>query len=177
MATFSKTTLFRWWDLDPNFHICDTALIMIFVRTSYLEILEELGLTLQRMKTEHFNYVLFREECVLERNQSLSDTIVIQTKIAKMKPDASRWSIMRRFYRGQKFLCATITVDGAWMDTKLRKIKLTTTSNCCRCINSFPKTSDFYFTSAIKSMFTIAQIKETHDKSKISADFLKVFKI
>jgi acyl-CoA thioester hydrolase len=141
MATFSKQLSFRWSDLDPNFHMRHSA-YYDFGAQHRIEILEELGLTLRVMKTEHFGPVLFREECVFRKEINLSDTIVMQTKIAKMKPDASRWSIVHELYRDE-VLCATITVDGAWMDTKLRKLAQPTPQIVVDALNSFPKTSDF----------------------------------
>ena len=87
MATFSKQLSFRWSDLDPNFHMRHSA-YYDFGAQHRIEILEELGLTLRVMKTEHFGPVLFREECVFRKEINLSDTIVMQTKIAKMKSDA-----------------------------------------------------------------------------------------
>jgi acyl-CoA thioester hydrolase len=56
-----------------------------------------------------------------QKEIGLSDTIFMHTKISKMRPDASRWSIVHEFKKEDK-LCAIITVDGAWMDTTLRKI-------------------------------------------------------
>nr|WP_315230842.1 thioesterase family protein [uncultured Flavobacterium sp.] len=141
MATFSKQLSFRWSDLDPNYHMRHSA-YYDFGAQHRIEILEELGLTLRVMKTEHFGPVLFREECVFRKEINLSDTIVMQTKIAKMKPDASRWSIVHEFYRDE-VLCATITVDGAWMDTKLRKLAQPTPQIVVDALNSFPKTADF----------------------------------
>jgi acyl-CoA thioester hydrolase len=138
MATFSKQLSFRWSDLDPNFHMRHSA-YYDFGAQHRIEILEELGLTLRVM---NLGPVLFREECVFRKEINLSDTVIMQTKIAKMKPDASRWTIVHEFYR-EEVLCATITVDGAWMDTKLRKLAQPTPQIVVDALNSFPKTSDF----------------------------------
>jgi acyl-CoA thioester hydrolase len=37
-------------------------------------------------------------------------------KSSKVNADASRWSIVHEFRNDKNQLCATITVDGAWMD-------------------------------------------------------------
>lgn len=141
MATFSKQLSFRWSDLDPNFHMRHSA-YYDFGAQHRIEILAALGLTLHVMKTEHFGPVLFREECVFRKEINLSDIVIMQTKIAKMKPDASRWSIVHEFYRDE-VLCATITADGAWIDTKLRKLAQHTPQIAINALNSFPKTADF----------------------------------
>jgi acyl-CoA thioester hydrolase len=141
MATFSKHLSFRWSDLDPNFHLRHSA-YYDFGAQHRVEILAQLGLTLRVMQTEHIGPILFREECVFRKEINLSDVIIMQTKMAKMKPDASRWSIVHEFYR-EDILCALITVDGAWMDTKLRKIAAPTPLIVVEALSIFPKTTDF----------------------------------
>ncbi|WP_348799709.1 acyl-CoA thioesterase [Flavobacterium adhaerens] len=141
MTTFSKQLSFRWSDLDPNFHLRHSA-YYDFGAQHRIEILEELGLTLLVMQKEHIGPVLFREECVFRKEIKLSDIIIMQTKMAKMKSDASRWSIVHEFYR-EEVLCAIIIVDGAWMDTKLRKLATPTPQIVINALSSFPKTTDF----------------------------------
>ncbi|KVV14641.1 thioesterase family protein [Flavobacterium sp. TAB 87] len=141
MTSFSKQLSFRWSDLDPNFHLRHSA-YYDFGAQHRVEILEQLGLTLRVMQTQHFGPILFREECVFRKEINLSDVIVMKTKMSKMKVDASRWSIVHEFYNDEK-LCAVITVDGAWMDTKLRKIATPTPEIIIEALSVFPKTDDF----------------------------------
>ena len=141
MATFSKQLSFRWSDLDPNFHLRHSA-YYDFGAQHRVEILAQLGLTLRVMQKEHVGPILFREECVFRKEINLSDEIIMQTKMAKMKADASRWSIVHEFYR-EEVLCAVITVDGAWMDTKLRKLASPTPQIVVDALSTFPKTADF----------------------------------
>jgi acyl-CoA thioester hydrolase len=141
MTTFSKQLSFRWSDLDPNFHVRHSA-YYDFGAQHRIEILEQLGLTLKVMQSQHFGPVLFREECIFKREIKISDIITMQTKLAKMKPDASRWSIVHEFYREEE-LCAIITVDGAWMDTKIRKLANPMPQIVIDAMNSIPKTADF----------------------------------
>ena len=142
MTSFSKQLSFRWSDLDPNFHVRHSA-YYDFGAQHRIEILENLGLTMKVLQANHFGPILFREECVFRKEIGLSDTIFIHTKISKMRPDASRWSIVHEFKNGEDKLCATITVDGAWMDTKLRKIANPTPEIAMEAMNSIPKTEDF----------------------------------
>ena len=141
MTSFSKQLSFRWSDLDPNFHLRHSA-YYDFGAQHRVEILEQLGLTLRVMQTQHFGPILFREECVFRKEINLSDVIVMKTKMSKMKADASRWSIVHEFYNDEK-LCSIITVDGAWMDTKLRKIATPTPEIIIEALSVFPKTDDF----------------------------------
>lgn len=141
MATFSKQLSFRWSDLDPNFHLRHSA-YYDFGAQHRVELLEQLGITLRVMQTEHIGPILFREECVFRREINLPDIIIMQTKMSKMKADASRWSIIHEFYNGD-VLCAVITVDGAWMDTKLRKLANPTPQIVVDALNVFPKSDNF----------------------------------
>ena len=141
MATFSKQLSFRWSDLDPNFHLRHSA-YYDFGAQHRVEILAQLGLTIRTMQAQHIGPVLFREECVFKREINLSDIIIMQTKMGKMNADASRWSIVHELYR-EEVLCAVITVDGAWMDTKLRKLASPTPQIVVNALSVFPKTTDF----------------------------------
>jgi acyl-CoA thioester hydrolase len=142
MVSFSKELSFRWSDLDPNFHLRHSA-YYDFGAQHRIEILEQLGLTLRVMQEQSFGPVLFREECIFRKEIKLSDKISIHTKTSKMKPDASRWSIVHEFINEEGKLCATITVDGAWMDTKLRKLASPTPSIAIEALSIFPKSEDF----------------------------------
>ena len=142
MISFSKQLSFRWSDLDPNFHIRHSA-YYDFGAQHRIEILENLGLTMKVLQAQHFGPILFREECIFRKEIKLSDKITMQTKISKMKADASRWSIVHEFMNEQNALCAIITVDGAWMDTKLRKIANPTPDIAIEAISLFPKSEEF----------------------------------
>ncbi|MFB0910973.1 MAG: acyl-CoA thioester hydrolase [Flavobacterium sp.] len=142
MTSFSKQLSFRWSDLDPNFHVRHSA-YYDFGAQHRIEILESLGLTMKVLQTSHFGPILFREECIFRKEIGLSDTIFMHTKISKMRPDASRWSIVHEFKNAEDKLCAIITVDGAWMDTTLRKIANPTPAIAMEAMSSIPKTADF----------------------------------
>ena len=141
MPTFSKQLSFRWSDLDPNFHLRHSV-YYDFGAQHRVEILEQLGLSLRVMQKEHIGPILFREECVFRKEINLADVITMQTKMAKMNDDASRWSIVHELYRDD-VLCAVITVDGAWMDTKLRKLASPTPEIVVEALNTFPKAATF----------------------------------
>lgn len=142
MTSFSKELSFRWSDLDPNFHVRHSA-YYDFGAQHRIEILESLGLTMKVMQAQNFGPILFREECVFRKEIKLSDKIFIHTKTSKMKADASRWSIVHEFLNEDNKLCATITVDGAWMDTKLRKLASPTPEIAIEALSIFPKREDF----------------------------------
>jgi acyl-CoA thioester hydrolase len=65
------------------------------------------------MQTQGFGPILFREECVFRKEIKLSDTHFYATKSSKVPMFGS---IVHEFRNDKNQLCATITVDGAWMD-------------------------------------------------------------
>jgi acyl-CoA thioester hydrolase len=86
---------------------------------------------------------LFREECVFRREMRMNQKVFISTKVGKIKEDASRWTLIHEFKNDKDELLATITVDGAWMDTKLRKIANPTPQIAIDVMNLIPKSDNF----------------------------------
>ena len=142
MGVFTKEISIRWSDLDPNFHMRHSA-YYDFGAQHRVEVLAHEGLTLRAMKENHIGPILFKEECVFRKEIHLHNTITISTKIAKMRADASRWTIVHELTNENGELCAKISVDGAWMDTKLRKLATPTPAIVADVMHAFPKTEDF----------------------------------
>jgi acyl-CoA thioester hydrolase len=95
------------------------------------------------MQKNGFGPILFREECIFRREIRLSDTITITCSMSKMRADASRWSIRHEFHNQKDELCAILTLDGAWMDTNLRKIADPTPAIALDAFQRMPKSEDF----------------------------------
>ena len=139
---FNKHLSIRWADLDPNFHLRHSV-YYDFGAQQRIEILKGLGLTIEIMEEQNFGPVLFREECVFRREIRLNDHVVISAKVSKLNPDASRWTIEHEFLSINQKLLAVLTVDGAWMDTELRKLASPTPRIVKKVFDAFPKTSTF----------------------------------
>jgi acyl-CoA thioester hydrolase len=142
MSAFTKQISLRWSDMDPNFHMRHSVYYDLGSQQR-VEILEQFGLTLKAMQQGGFGPILFREECVFRKEIRLSDTITISCEMSKMRTDASRWSIRHEFRNQNEELCATLTLDGAWMDTNLRKIANPTPVLALEAFNKMPKAADF----------------------------------
>ncbi|WP_300566169.1 acyl-CoA thioesterase [Flavobacterium sp.] len=142
MSVFTKEISIRWSDLDPNFHMRHSV-FYDFGAQHRIEILEQQGLTMKIMQQQHFGPIIFREECVFRKEIRLADTITISTKVGKMKEDASRWTIIHELKNEEGAICAILTIDGAWMDTHLRKLAHPTPAIVQQVMNLFPKTEDF----------------------------------
>ncbi len=142
MDKFSKLISVRWSDLDPNFHLRHSV-YYDFGAQQRIELLQEMGLTPKLMTEQHFGPVIFREECVFKREIRLNEEVTIHVKLSRLKPDGSRWSIEHEFLSADKKVLAVLTVDGAWMDTHLRKLVNPTPEIVLQVMNSFPKSESF----------------------------------
>ena len=121
MSEFSKNIQIRWSDLDPNFHLRHSVYYDwgAFCR---VEFLNEYGLTADVMIKLGFGPILFREECVFRREIRSGDDVKIDLTVTKSRKDYSRWSIQHRITKNDDVLCAVLSVDGAWMNVRERKL-------------------------------------------------------
>jgi acyl-CoA thioester hydrolase len=142
MSVFSKHISLRWSDMDPNFHLRHSVYYDLGSQQR-VEILDQFGLSLKTMQEGGFGPILFREECVFRKEIRLSDTITITCAMSQMRADASRWSIRHEFINQRDELCATLTLDGAWMDTRLRKIANPTPEIALEAFQKMPRSADF----------------------------------
>ena len=120
MSSYEKKIELRWSDLDPNFHLRHSAYYDFgaYIRISYFN---DFGLSNQVLIDHHFGPILFREECVFRKELKMNDDIFINLQVVKARQDLSRWTIQHQFTRNGQ-LAAVLTVDGAWIDTQLRKL-------------------------------------------------------
>jgi len=142
MDSFSKIISIRWSDLDPNFHLRHSA-YYDFGAQQRIEILEQFGLTMKLMQQESYGPIIFREECIFRREIRLNDIITINVQLVKMKTDASRWTIEHEFLNAENKLCATLILDGSWIDTKLRKLLNPMPQIVADVFNKFPKSPNY----------------------------------
>lgn len=121
MESFEKKIEIRWSDLDPNYHLRHSA-YYDYGAYSRICFLNEHGLTPEIMQQHNIGPVLFREECLFKKEIKFADTIMVNVKLDKSTPDFARWTMVHELWKNENVLAAIITVDGAWLDTKLRKL-------------------------------------------------------
>ncbi|MBS1664020.1 MAG: thioesterase family protein [Bacteroidetes bacterium] len=138
MATFRKRLSLRWSDLDPNFHLRHSSYYDL-AATFRVELLDQMGLTLQVMKEQHFGPVLFREEAVFLKEIRIADNVDITAALVSLTPDGAKWSVMHEFIDDKDVVRARLTVDGAWIDTQIRKIAKPTAHVAIDVFNALPK--------------------------------------
>jgi acyl-CoA thioester hydrolase len=141
MKQYSKKLEIRWADLDPNFHVLHSKYYDFgaYCRMSFLT---EHGITPAAMIENSIGPIIFREECIFKREIKFGDKLEVFLKLNKCNEDASRWSMVHELWINGNTLAALITIDGAWLDTKLRK--LAEPPGICKIgLNLIPKTDDF----------------------------------
>lgn len=141
MSSYIKTVEVRWSDLDPNFHLRHSV---YYDYGAYCRIafLEAHGFNAAFMMQHHFGPVLFREECIFRKEIRLGDVVTIDLSLLKAKEDQSRWSIQHHIYKNTDTLAAVLTVDGAWMNTQLRKLSVPP-EQVLHVFNNMPRAEQF----------------------------------
>lgn len=144
MTEFTRPISIRWADLDPNFHVRHSVYYDWGAQVR-IDLLNEVGLTLQVMQQQGFGPILFREECVFRREIRNGDNVTINVKAKSLRKDYSRFSMQHELRRDDGTVCAIITVDGAWIDTRARKLTIPPKESIA-AMNQFPRTDDFSWT-------------------------------
>ena len=113
----------RWSDIDQNRHLRHSVYYDFgaLVRISFLS---EQGLTTKKLEELAIGPILFREEAIFRREIKLEDKITVDIELTKMTHDFSRWSIRHNFTKEDGTLAAIVTMDGAWIDMKTRKLSV-----------------------------------------------------
>ena len=121
MNAFEMPLQIRWSDLDANFHLRHSV-FYDWAAMCRLDFLQSKGLTLELMQRLQFGPIIFREEAVFRKEIKYGEKISINLNIIKGRRDYSRWTIAHQIKKDDGTLCATITVDGAWLNVAERKL-------------------------------------------------------
>ncbi len=138
---FIKQVEIRWSDLDPNFHLRHSVYndFGAYCRVAFLT---ENGITPEIMAKHFIGPILFREECIFKREIKFGDNIKIDLKVKGISFNAKKWIMMHELWKNDNELCAIITIEGAWMNTQLRKI-ISPPDIFKTALENMPKTEDF----------------------------------
>jgi acyl-CoA thioester hydrolase len=120
-GNFRSRLHLRWADIDANFHLRHSVYYDVCAQQR-MEALTAGGITLQFMQEHQFGPVLLREECTFRREIKLHDEVYIDLKLRHLSRDHVRFSFEQVFSKADGTYCATLIVEGAWMDTRIRKL-------------------------------------------------------
>ena len=118
---YAKTYTVRWADMDPNVHMRHSA-YTDYAAQLRLEFLADQGFPMQRFAELGIGPILFREDTRFLKEIHLSEAIKVTAELSGLNTDASRWRIIHTLYKADGRAAATVSVDGAWLDLRLRKL-------------------------------------------------------
>ena len=112
----------RWSDLDANMHVRHSV-YYDWTDFARMKFFANVGLTLDVFYENNLGPVIFREEGIFHKEILPADDAVIKIYLLKCTEDFRKWTILHEIWKNEETLCATVIVDGSWIDTKLRKVK------------------------------------------------------
>lgn len=118
---FNKLFETRWSDFDANHHMRHTVYNDCAAQLR-LDLLIENGFTMKTLSKMGLGPVLLREETKFLREVNIGENITVDVEIIGLTKDGDRWNMIHHVYKNKDTLAAIITVEGAWIDMKLRKI-------------------------------------------------------
>lgn len=121
MNEFSLPLQLRWSDIDANRHLRHSV-YYDYGALCRMALFTQIGLSIEMLQQHHIGPILFREEAVFRREILFDDNLTISAEVIKATSDYSRWSFRHSFMKSGDTLAATLTVDGAWIDTRKRKL-------------------------------------------------------
>ena len=145
MLTFTIPIQVRWADIDPNRHLRHSA-YYDYAATARVACFSQLGLTNQQFNGLKTGPIVFREEALFKKEVKFEDQITVDIGLVKARIDFSRWTIRHHLYKQDHSIAAIVTLDGAFMDLELRKLKIP--EMVIRdAMEQFPKAEEFEFIS------------------------------
>lgn len=112
----------RWSDLDANMHVRHSA-YADYCATTRLQCLAANGFGMKDFAAERVGPVLFKETLTYLKEIPPDVTVRVTMKIAGLSADGRKWKIRHELFRSSDGAhAANVEVEGAWMDTKARKI-------------------------------------------------------
>lgn len=119
---YSKEFEVRWADLDPNWHLKNTAYedYAGHVRISYLH---ENGFPISKYQELQFGPVVFSEKLEYFKEISAGQKFTVNYRMMAMSKDGRKWRLQHQVIREDGKEAARITVEGSWLDLTTRKLR------------------------------------------------------
>jgi acyl-CoA thioester hydrolase len=120
MESFELPITIRWADLDPNGHVRHSV-YYDYGAQARIGYLQKHGFGIDWFARNSIGPILFREEARFYRELKAEDELIVDVRLCGLSEDYRKWSMRHEIHRGKE-LCATIELDGAWLDLKTRRI-------------------------------------------------------
>lgn len=149
MDRYTKTYEVIWADMDPNRHMRHSVYNDYAAQTR-VAMFKDFGFSIEEFAQIGLGPILFREETSFLKEIVLSEEITVSCQVKRMRKDGTRWTFLHEISKEDRQKAAEITVDGAWLDLKKRKLG-TPSEGMLEVIHRFPRTSDFEWITAQSS--------------------------
>lgn len=138
-----------WANIDANRHLRHTAYndYAAQVRVNFFT---DHGFSIERLVKTEIGPILFKEETKFLKEVGINEVIKVDILLAGMRKDGSRWKVIHNVYKEDGTPSAVITVDGAWMDLKARKL-IIPPKDLLNIFESMLKSKDFEYLPEKKS--------------------------
>jgi acyl-CoA thioester hydrolase len=119
---YSKIFEVRWADLDPNFHMRNTAYSDYTAHTRF-SYLKENGFSLHKFKEIGIGPVIFSEKIEYFKEVGPDQKITVNTQVSGLSKDGRKWRFRHQIFREDGKEAARVTTDGAWFSLSTRKLQ------------------------------------------------------
>lgn len=132
-----------WADIDANRHLRHTAYndYAAQVRVNFFS---DYGFSIENLVKTEIGPILFREETRFLKEIGINEVIKVDIRLAAMRKDGSRWRVVHTVYKSDESKSAVITVEGAWLDLKVRKL-IVPPAELQGIFENMPRTEDFEY--------------------------------
>lgn len=130
-----------WSQIDANRHLRHSA-YADFCAQARSNLLNQAGLSLDKFSTYQIGPILFKETSSYFKEVKMDEYVKVSVEITKYNKENSRFSFRHTIYKGEGTKCATVEVDGAWLDLVQRKLTAIP-EEWKSIIEGLPKSSDY----------------------------------
>ena len=140
---YAKTFQVIWANIDANRHLRHSAYndYAAQVRVNFFT---DYGFSIEQLVKKEIGPILFREETRFLREVRINEMIKVDIQAAAMRRDGSKWKVIHTIYKEEGDKAAIVTVEGAWMDLKLRKT-MVPPKELLSIFENMPKSEDFEY--------------------------------
>ena len=136
IEAFEKELEVRWGDCDANRHVRHSA-YYDFGAHARIRFFAEKGFGSAEMARLNIGPVLFKEECSFIRELMMEDVIRVNFLKGELSHGGARWILHHEIFN-ETGKAAHITITGAWMDLKARKL-ITPPEKVSRLFDNLPQ--------------------------------------
>lgn len=112
-----------WSQIDANNHMRHSAYADLACQ-GRVELLEQMGVTSERMAALGIGPILFEEKTVYKKEVKPNTMVAVSCSLLSCRTDVARWSFKQEIFNENGALAAVVTTVGAWLDLNTRRLTI-----------------------------------------------------